>query len=430
LTSGGNGPRFPFFYGWVVVAGAAVNASFVLGSAQFALSTFLVPMEEELGWSRAVFFGGLSIRYLLAGMLGPVVGPLADRLRAPRIVLPTGVLVLGGTLSSIRWVDHPLWFLMAYGILGALATALLNLTMWEAVILKWFSRRRTRALIMGSIGEASGPLIFPLLITLLVSLFGWRDAWLWYGVITVVVLLPFALAVKTRPEQVGQHLDGAPSEASAAPTPEPAEPKPIGEASFTRPEALRTTSFWLLASTFTLSGVVITGFQAQWIPHFRDIGYSAAVAAGAVSTYGALNIVSRVLWGTLAGRFELRLLMTGHAVAAAAGVAFLLFFVTNTATLFAWAAYQGLVLGSFFPLHSLLSTEYFGRAHIGAIRGTMMPPSSVSRSAGALLLGGLRDLRGSYTLSFGLVLGGWALMAAAMLFSRRPRMPASREATR
>ena len=49
-----------------------------------------------------------------------------------------------------------------------------------------------------------------------------------------------------------------------------------------RPEALRTRSFWLLASTFTLSGVVITGFQAQWIPHFRDIGYSAAVAAGAL----------------------------------------------------------------------------------------------------------------------------------------------------
>ena len=54
--------RVPFFYGWVVVLGAALNGSFVLGSAQFALGAFLVPMEEDLGWSNSVLFGALAIR--------------------------------------------------------------------------------------------------------------------------------------------------------------------------------------------------------------------------------------------------------------------------------------------------------------------------------------------------------------------------------
>jgi MFS family permease len=410
----------PFYYGWVIALGGAINASFVLGSAQFALSTFLVPMEEELGWSRAVFFGALSTRYLLAGMLGPLVGPWADGVRAPRILLPLGVLVLGGTLSAVRWINDPVVFFAVYGVAGAVATSLLNLQIWEAIILKWFSRRRTRALVVASIGEASGPMFFPLLITLFIALFGWRDAWLWYGVLTVAFLLPVTLAVRTRPEQVGQFLDG--DDAPVEPGTGDGERAAIrSEASFTRPEALRTRSFWLLAAVFMMSGLAITGFQSQWIPHFRDIGFGAGVAAAAVSVYGAGNIASRVLWGTLAIRFSLQKLMTIHAVAAAAGVAFLILVVDSEVTLFVWAVYQGLVLGSFFSLHTLLSAEYFGRPHIGAIRGVMMPPSSVSRAAGPLVLGALRDWRGNYDLAFVVVLAGWGVMMSLLAVSRRPR---------
>jgi MFS family permease len=412
--------RVPFFYGWVISLGGAVNASFVLGSAQFALSTFLVPMEEELGWSRAVLFGGLSMRYLLAGLLGPVVGPWADRVNAPRIIMPVGVLLLGGSLSAVRWVDSELAFFFWYGFVGAIATALINLTMWEALVLKWFSRKRTRALVIASTGEASGPMIFPVFITVLISLFGWRDAWLWYGIIATVVLMPFSLALRTRPEQMSQTLDGLP-EAPPRPAARVSTTSGPSDASMTRPEATRTSAFWMLATAFTLSGITITGFQAQWIPHFRDIGFSAGVAASAVGVYGFFNILARVLWGSLTLRFPLKTLMTAHAIAAGSGIAVLLWVVNNEITLFIWASYQGLVLGSFFSLFTLISAEYFGRAHIGAIRGVMMPPSSVSRAGGALLLGALRDVRGSYTLSFTIVLISWGLVVALIASSRRPR---------
>jgi MFS family permease len=411
---------FPFYYGWIIALGAAVNASFVLGSAQFALSTFLVPMEESLGWSRSVLFGALSVRFLLAGMLGPLVGPLADSVRGPRFIMPAGVLLLSGSLASIRWVESPIMFFALYGVVGAFATALLHLNMWEALILKWFSKKRTRALVIGGIGEGSGPFIFPLLVTLLIALSGWRDAWLWYGVITVVVLMPIALAVRTRPEQIGQHLDGLPTDS------DPHAPRATAvatEVSFTRPQAVRTQGFWMLAAVFTLSGVTITGFQSQWIPHFRDIGVSATLAAGAVSTYGLLNIVSRVFWGLMVSRFPLQRMMVTHAIAAFLGVAFMVFVVDNTLTVFIWAAYQGLVLGSFFSLHTMLSAEYFGRANIGSIRGTMMPSASLSRAGGPLLLGALRDWRGTYDLAFILVLGGWAAMASMLFLSRKPGRP-------
>lgn len=384
-------------------------------------------MEEELGWSRTVFFGALSARFLLAGMLGPVFGPLSDEVRAPRYLMPIGVLLLGGSLSAIRWVDSPLLFFALYGIVGAVASAILHLTMWEAITLKWFSRKRTRALVIGGIGEGSGPLFFPLLITVFIAWFGWRDAWLWYGVLTTIILMPIALAMRTRPEHVGQMLDGATlpesltANADGHQSPLDAIQPTIHEGeSFTRSEALHTQGFWMLLLIFTLSGVVITGFQSQWIPHFRDIGISATLAATAVSVYGLLNITSRILWGILVPRFPIRILMVAHALAASSGVAFLVFVVNGPITLLLWAVYQGLMLGVFFSLHTMISAEYFGRSHIGAIRGAMLPSASLSRAGGPLLLSALRDAQGSYASAFVLVFGGWGLMAALTFFSRKP----------
>ena len=426
----------PFFYGWVIVGGAALNAGFVLGSAQFALSTFLIPMESDLGWSRTTLFGALSIRYLLAGLLGPLTGPWGDGEVAPRFVIPVGVAVLSFSLGAVKWIEDPFIFVLVYGVLGAIGTALTNLTMWEAVVLKWFVKKRTRALVVGSVGEASGPMIFPILVTFLIAWVGWRDAWLYYGLITAIVLMPAALLVRTRPDHLGQAFDGDPVIPHYRTDPlraTPSEQIPTTQSSdqlepdssLTRAQAFQTCSFWLLAGSFTLSGIVVTGFQSQWVPYFRDEGFLPVIAASAISVYGLFNILSRVLWGILAARFSLRALMATHATAAAIGVVTLLTLVEGRVSLFVWAAYQGLVLGSFFSLHTFISAEYFGRVHIGSIRGIWQFPTAISRAAGPLLIGALREIRGSYALAFWGVAIGWVLMGAIATASKKPNQRSS-----
>jgi MFS family permease len=407
--------RLPFFYGWVMVGAAAVNGSFVLGSAQFALGAFLVPMEDELGWSRSVLFGALALRQLLGGLVGPLVGPLIDGARAPRIVMPAGAILLGVSLAAVKWIHDPIWFLVSYGIVGSFGFALINSTMWEAVVLKWFVRKRARAMVWTSFGGASASMIFPALVTGLIFVFGWRDAWLWYGVITIVVLLPAGLAVRSHPEQLGLVPDGEP-----APPPPPGDPTHPVEQSLTRSEALRTPSFWLIAGAFTLTGFTITGFQAHWIPYFRDIGFSAGVAAASVSAYGAANVASRVLWGYLASRYSLHRLMVAHTIMAGLGMGIVLL-IDNTVMLFVWAVYHGIFLGSYNYLHGLISTEYFGRMNIGAIRGLMLPPAALMRAPSALALSAMHSVRGSYTIPFVAVWVMWGFVTAALLAARRPQ---------
>jgi len=404
-----------FFYGWVIVAIAAVNGSFLLGSAQFALGAFLIPMEEELDWNRSVLFGALAIRQLLGGLLGPLVGPWMDRPNAPRILMPLGGVMLGLSLMSVRWVHEPLLFFLSYGLVGAFGFALINTTMWDSVVLKWFLRKRAKATLWTGFGASSAPMIFPALVTGLIFWLGWRDAWLWYGILTIAVLLPAGLLVRGRPEQVGQLLDGDLQLERDGRTQRPLD----NERSFTRHDAIRTSGFWFISGAFMLTGFAINAFQAHWIPYMRDIGFSAGVAAAAVSMYGASNVASRVLWWRLVSRFDVQKLMVVHTIAAGLGVGFMLV-IDNKPMLFAWAAYQGLFLGSYNYLHTLITAEYFGRMHIGAIRGTMLPMSAVLRAGGPLLLGVMRDLRGTYTLAFVSIWVTWSVVTAAVVAARRP----------
>ena len=408
--------RTPFFYGWVVVLGAALNGSFVLGSAQFALGAFLVPMEDDLGWSNSVLFGALAVRQLLGGLLGPVVGPLVDGPTAPRIVMPLGGFLLGLSLMSVYWVHSASWFFLTYGFVGALAFALINTTMWDAVVLKWFVRKRAKALVWTSFGAASASMIFPLLVTFLILNVGWREAWLWYGILTIVVLVPIGLLVRASPEREGQIPDGSEPTADEAIR---AQRAPAA-ASVTRGDAVHMPAFWLIGGAFALTAFGINAFQAHWIPYFTEIGFSARIAATAVSLYGASNVASRVLWGWLSIRYSIRKLLIVHTLMAGVGVGFALT-IQNTPMLFAWAIWHGVFLGSYNYLHTLLSAEYFGRMHIGAIRGSWLMPASVLRAAGPLVLGIMHNIRGSYVLPFLFVWAIWGAVTAALGTARRPK---------
>lgn len=414
-------PRF--FYGWVIVFAAGVKGAFNVGSAVFASSVFLVPMQDDLGWSRTLIFGALAVRTLCGGLLSPIVGPMGDHPWAPRVALPIGSVLFGLSFLLVKWADTPLEYYLSYGVLGAAGLALTSNPILEGVVLKWFIRRRAQAIMWMQVGPPTGPMIFPLLLTVLISTVGWRDAWLWMGVASIALFLPLSLLVRTSPESMGLLPDGD------RPGREPPPPAgggrrggqgagPAGERSFTRGEALRSRTFWLICVALLLSIIGLPGFQSHWVPYLIEIEFSSETAATAVLVFGIFSVTARFVWGFLTARYDIRNLMVIQALLAALGVFFLLN-VQNAVMMYAWALYHGLTLAVFFQLQALLTVTYFGRGNIGAIRGVMFPFITLGSAAGPILLGALRDWQGSYLVPFLIVAVTWTC-AAALIFLTRP----------
>ena len=104
----------PFYYGWVIVADTVlVSFSTRTVMAVALLSVFVVPMTEELGWSRGLFSGAVSLGGLCAVVVSPFLGRWLDRYGAGTLIAVSSLItaILAGGLSL---VSHPLAFYALY----------------------------------------------------------------------------------------------------------------------------------------------------------------------------------------------------------------------------------------------------------------------------------------------------------------------------
>ena len=280
------------------------------------------------------------------------------------------------------------------------------------VLPKWFVAKRGRALGIATMGVGLGALIFPSAVSAVVDAEGWRSAWVWLGAATGTVWLLLALLVRTRPEDVGLWPDGAPEPLSGMPA------AGAGERSLTRGEAVRTRAFWLLLAASSLIALGIVGFQTNWLPFLLETGFSAAQASAGIAVYGLVSGLSRPVWGLLAERVPPRLLLA--ASAAATSVVIVLFLnVGSVAFLAVYLAAAGVSMGGFVILQALLTADYFGRAHLGAVESVLRPFMLGTGALSPLLFGVLYDLRGDYGAAFLVAAAAW-LAAGLILLAARP----------
>ena len=437
--------RPKFFYGWIMVVAAVAAGALSSGAGVWGASVFVTPMGEELGWSRSAFFASFFIRSVVAGALSPIIGPMQDSRSGPRILMFASGLTMGLSLISLKWVDNLAMFYVLFGALGALSMVAGAEMLTVAIVPKWFVRKRGRAMAIASTGTAMGPLFFPFLVHGIISLVGWRDAWMVLGFIILIFLVPLSFLIRSRPEDIGLLPDGdtvpVSSPEATRPTQKerPSSSSPLAEASpppeatrksrtlarersFTGGEALRTKTFWLLVAAFFLAMLGMGGFHANWIPYFEDLGFSPSTGAWAATAYGVCSISIRLLWGILAERFPIRYLMVAQCAITGVSIVFFLNIV-SVPTLILAGGLHGIALGGFFIMRPLMIANYFGREHLGAINGILRPFVTLSGAMSPLLVAGMFDIYGSYQEAFLLIIVTWFAAAAVVYLAKPPRSP-------
>lgn len=399
------------YYGWVLVGTLSLTEMTSWGVLYYAFSVFLVPMQEELGWSRAAMTGAFSLALLFSGMAGVPVGRWLDRygprgLMTVGSIAATGFVLAWGTVTSLS-----AFYLIWTGIGITMATVLYEPAF--VVVATWFARRRGRALTVLTFVAGFASVVSIPLSGWLIQTQGWRGALVTLAVILAVGTIPLhALVLRRRPEDLGLCIDGVGPRPSVV-----AEPTAIVlERSISLEVALRGTAFWWLTTAFVLNTLGVVALNVHLVPYLMDHGYEAGFAATAAGLVGVMALPGRLIFTPLGDRLP-RSLVTAFLFLLQTLSLLVLLLVPNKSGVMGFVALFGAGFGAITPARAALVAEFYGPASYGSVSGMLGLFLNGARTLAPVGAAWGHDIGGGYELVLWLLVVMSAIGAVAIVLA-------------
>lgn len=400
------------FYGWVIVAVAAL-AEFLVSGVLFAFSVFIVPMTQDMGWTRATVATAHGLCIAIGCLLATVAGHLSDRIGPRKVVFAGGIAYVLGFLLASR-VSYAWQFYLAYGVLTGIGFGCTYVPLGSTIV-KWFVAKRGLATGIYYAGGGIGGLILTPLVQTVITNHGWRTGWLALAVGAAVAILPGALFLRKSPSVMGLQPLGATAHPVAGDGPKPQDTRQSdrAESGWTFKEAMASSSLWLFNLGTLLVFFSITLAQLNLVPYATDKGISAAAAAAAMGVLAGSNAAGRLGIGPVVDRVGTRIgLLVATCLLAA--VMFYLITIDSITTLLIFAIPFGFLGGAFTTMSPLALSHMFGTRAMGAILGVGAVFSGIGPAFGPAVGAAIYDVSGSYLYAF--ILAGLAVIIALPLF--------------
>jgi MFS family permease len=383
--------RARVFYGWHITATFAVMV-FASAGIRHAVGPFLKPMVADLHVDRASFSLVIALGLFLYGAFMPIVGNLVDRFGA-RGVTSVGCLLLAASLVLTGFC-RTIWELaLVYGVLASLGLATTGPVVANAVVARWFVKRRGTAVSVLSSAAMAGMSLMVPAVAWLILRFGWRWAYISIGVFVLVCLLPLCLLmIRESPESIGLAADGI---FGAAPVAAAAERTPVSTAA-------TTVAFWQLSGSFFTCGFSMSLISSHGVPMLTDHGYTPLFASWTLGVLGGGSILFTMLLGPASDRFGRRPMLALIYGGRAAVFAALFVIRDHPAVMLAVAFVGGLTLAGSMSMTSALTADIYGRFSVGTILGAIFLTHQTGAAIGSWSAGALFEATGGYGVSYAL----------------------------
>jgi MFS transporter, OFA family, oxalate/formate antiporter len=417
------GKKKSIYYGWVIVAVGFLAQIASAFSVSSTLAVFLKPLSTDLGISRGTFSLIRSGEILIGAAAAPVVGTLIDRWGG-RWLMAIGGLISGAGFICLGQARDFTQFMLVRWLLISPGDSLMGSMVINVSISRWFVRMRGRALAIAGMGHGLAKVCMPVAAATLMLFVGWRGSWVVFGVFALLlVVAPALLLMRRSPEEMGLLPDGGPVQPKA----EIATPKRSRHAKHTgadnvewsRGEALRKPVFWLIAITFGVAQMGVTGLNLHVFSYVTDQGYSTLVAASVMSTIAVMQFSTPIVWGTLADRMDNGILNMAKCAFQGAGL-LLALLLPGLGPLYVGFLIYGIGMGGTAILAETIWADFFGRISLGKIRGMGSLVTSAFSAGGPPFFGLLFDYTQSYHLSFNIFIAMLFTSAVLSLFLRPP----------
>jgi predicted MFS family arabinose efflux permease len=399
-------------YGWVV---AAVVFLVLLAAAgtRATPSVLMLPLEHQLGWSRATISLAISVNIALYGLTGPFAAASMQRFGV-RPTLMTALVVMAVGVAASSMMTVPWQMILIWGVMVGGATGVAALTLSATVVNRWFVQRR--GLVMGVLtaSSATGQLVFLPMLAAVAEHHGWRPV-VWIVAAVAALVLPLvAFLLPERPASVGLRPYGEPHDAPR--TDAQLAQNPLAIAFGTLAMASKSRDFWLLFFSFFICGASTNGYVGtHLIAMCGDHGLSEVQGASLLAAMGIFDLFGTTLSGWLSDRFNSRVLLFFYYGLRGLSLMYLPYaFGIDFFGLPLFAVFYGLDWIATVPPTVRLTTDVFGKDSAPVVFGWVVAGHQLGAAFAAYGAGLLRSSLGTYTVA-SMISGGLCLIASVLV---------------
>lgn len=405
------------FSGWRMLLLAWLAVFFSGPGQTYGTSAFVDPMIEELGMSRSLFSSLYAVGTLASAAGLMLFGRQVDQ-RGSRAIMTLAAVGLAGGTILLGISNGPVLVLLGFAMTRAFGQGMLGLTA-RTLIPHWFVRQRGRAFSVLGLASTFSLALFPPFHERMIALFGWRTAWFIDAGILAAGFAPIVYRyLRNRPEDIGQYPDGERPEGAEAVAAASAE----AERGMTLKQAYRTFSFWGLVLASVVPSLVVTGLAFNQVAIFTDKGLPSSLAATTFTVESAFALPTTFLIGWLVDRYPVRYMLLAGQVAL--GLAMVALLASDGVLLaLVYAALRGAAGALWMIGADVAWPQYYGRKHLGSIRGFGIGVGVLGSALGPLPFGIAYDTLGGYSPAIAALLVLPVIAAVLIWFSRPPELP-------
>jgi len=376
-----------FFYGWVIVFVGFIITFIGLGSIGPVAGVLIVPICEELGFSRAEFTFHRTIFTLVGALLLPLYGKLFHRIGIKKVLIISTVSIAVLTFSYSFATN--IWHFYLIAFLNGLFVSGPNLMTVGYLINNWFQDKRGLATGITFAGGGAGGAFFIPIVARIVEFYGWRMAYRFTGIVLIAVLLPIIiLLLKDRPEDMGlePYTDKNKTDKK--------KNEIVSKNELCLNQAIKTPTFWMLLLAFFLLTILGGGAHTNTVPYLIDIGFYAIFAATVLSTLSLMHTVGNLALGSIFDRFGV---LIGGIFLGLCCIVFPIMALNAGVPGFVWlfALFFGPASAGFVPI-TFFVIAYFGRKDFAIIYSIFNMAGQVSLAVSGPSMALVYDLTGSY----------------------------------
>jgi hypothetical protein len=341
------------------VGGLGITQIIGWGTTFSSLTIFGTTIGVDLNFSREVVFGGITMMLLVSALLAPRVGRLVDS-KGARPIMIAGSATAALAMIALAFTHGIVTYLLAWVLVGVAMPMMLSNTALVGLVQIVGSNARRAITGLMLLSGLTGTLFLPLNAMLLESV-GWRNTYLIFALLHLLICLPIHAMVLRR-----RDLDAMGVPRSGG-----------GTIEGMLPPDKRFAAFIMLSIWSCTEGLITWGLYMQIIDVFKGLGLSGAAAIGVWAMVGPSQASARFGELLFGGRYSILTTAFLSAILTTGSFLIILPFTTSVFVAGAFSICLGLGHGFFAIARNTLPLMLFGAREYGTYMGRLMLPQNI-----------------------------------------------------